>query len=142
MPVLLVLHNPDSGIAYWADVRQALRNPGAEKAFVEVPEDNRLNGTDAIALFETAGVQDQPFIEDLDGVLARLLAAQSTNASFPLSHFDLFAHGLTNICRSIYYGMDLVSNRRTQRQSTASLVCKASAELASKSCACEPNRER
>lgn len=110
LPVLLVLHNPDSGIAYWADVRQALRSPGAEKAFVEVPEDNRLDRTEAIALFETAGVQEQPFIDDLEGVLVRLLAAQSNSASFPLSHFDLFAHGLTNICRSIYYGMDLVSN--------------------------------
>lgn len=110
LPVLLVLHNPNSGSAYWVDVRQALRNPDAEKAFVEVPEGNLLNGTDAIALFETAGVQDQPFIEHLDGVLARLLATQSNNASFPLSHFDLFAHGLTNICRSIYYGMDVVCN--------------------------------
>jgi hypothetical protein len=110
LPVLLVLHNPESGIAYWADVRQALRNPGAKRAFVEVPEDNRLDRTEVTALFETAGVQDQPFIEDLDGVLANLLAAQSNNASFPLSHFDLLAHGLTNICRSIYYGMDLVCN--------------------------------
>ena len=110
LPVLLVLHNPDSGIAYWADVRQTLRNSGANRVFVEVPEDNRLDRTEATALFETAGVQDQPFIADLDCVLARLLAAQSNNASFPLTHFDLFALGLTNIARSIYYGMDLVIN--------------------------------
>lgn len=110
LPVLLVLHNPDSGIAYWADARQALRNPGAKQAFVEVPEDNRLDRTEATALFETAGVQDQPFIEGIDGVLAKLLATQSRNASFPLSHFDLLAHGLTNICRSLYYGMDLICN--------------------------------
>ncbi len=108
LPVLLVLHNPESGIAYWADVRQALRNPGANRVFVEVPENNRLDRTEATALFETAGVLDQPFIEDLDDVLAQLLAAQSNNASFPLSHFDLFALGLTNIARSIYYGMDLI----------------------------------
>lgn len=110
LPVLLVLHDPDSGIAYWADVRQALRSPRAEKAFVEVPEENRLDSTEAIALFETAGVQEQPFIEEIDRVLDALLSTRSKNASFPLSHFDLFAHGLTNICRSIYYGMDVVSN--------------------------------
>lgn len=110
LPVLLMLHNPDTGFVYWADVRQALRSPCAEKAFVEVPEENRLNITEATALFETAGVQDQPFIEDLDGVLDALLAARSNNARFPVSHFDLFTHGLTNICRSIYFGMDLVSN--------------------------------
>ncbi len=110
LPVLLVLHNTDTGIGYWADVRQALRSKGAEKAFIEVPEENRLDRTEPIALFATAGVQDQPFIADLDDVLVALLAARSNNGSFPLSHFDLFVHGLTNICRSIYYGMDLVCN--------------------------------
>lgn len=110
LPVLLILNDPDSGIAYWADVRQALRSPRAEKAFVEVPEENQLDSTEAIALFETAGVQEQPFIEEIDRVLDALLSTRSKNASFPLSHFDLFAHGLTNICRSIYYGIDLVSN--------------------------------
>jgi len=29
------------------------------------------------------------------------------NKSFPISYFDLFANGLTNICRSLYFGMDL-----------------------------------
>lgn len=111
LPVLLVLHNPDSNISYWADVRQILRNPGgAKEAFIEVPAYNVLDKTEAFALFETAGAQDKPFIEDLDGVLATLIATRSASACFPLSHFDLFTHGLTNICRSIYYGMDLVSN--------------------------------
>lgn len=110
LPVLLALHNTESGIVYWADVRQALRSPRNEKAFVEVPEENRLDMTEAIALFETTGVQDQLFIEDLDDVLDALLAVRSNNASFPISYFDLFTHGLTNICRSIYYGMDLVIN--------------------------------
>jgi hypothetical protein len=78
--------------------------------FIEVPSDNELGKTDGIALFETAGVQDQTFIEDLNGVLAKLLATRSENGNFPLSYFDLFAQGLTNICRSLYYGMDLVCN--------------------------------
>jgi hypothetical protein len=110
LPVLLVLHDPDSGASYWTDVRQALRTRKAESQFIEVLSDNELGETDAIALFESAGIQDQPFIEDLNGVLAKLLATRSENSSFPLSHFDLFAHGLTNICRSMYYGMDLVCN--------------------------------
>ncbi|WP_291982539.1 DUF4365 domain-containing protein [Candidatus Accumulibacter sp. ACC005] len=111
LPVLLVLHDPNSNISYWADVRQVLRSPGsAEKAFIEVSAHNILENTEAVALFETAGAQDQPFIEDLDGVLAKLLTTRSKEASFPLSHFDLFTHGLTNICRSICYGMDIVCN--------------------------------
>jgi hypothetical protein len=110
LPVLLVLHDPGKDASYWADVRQALRTPGDGKAFVEVPAGNSLEATEPVALFETAGVQDQRFITDLNDVLRMLLSSRSRNASFPLSHFDLFVHGLTNICRSIYYGMDLVCN--------------------------------
>ncbi len=51
LPVLLVLHDPNSNISYWADVRQALRSPGrAEKAFIEVPELNVLEDTEAFDL--------------------------------------------------------------------------------------------
>ena len=38
------------------------------------------------------------------------METRSNEGAFPLSYFDLFVHGLTNICRSIYYGMDLVMN--------------------------------
>lgn len=110
LPVILVLHDPASGASYWTDVRQTLRVPHSKDVFIEVPSANELLKTDAVSLFENAGVQSQPFIEDLNDVLAALLAARSKNASFPLSHFDLFTHGLTNICRSLYYGMDLVCN--------------------------------
>jgi hypothetical protein len=111
LPVLLILHDPSGGVSYWADARQALRSPAkAAKAYIEVPARNVLEGTDPVELFETAGAQVQPFIEDLHGVLDKLLTTRSREASFPLSHFDLFTHGLTNICRSIYYGIDTVCN--------------------------------
>ncbi|CCG85972.1 hypothetical protein EPIR_0607 [Erwinia piriflorinigrans CFBP 5888] len=109
LPVLLVLHHPCSNVSYWADIRQALRSPSrTEEAFVEVSAQNMLGNTDAAELFTTAGVQSQPFIENIDNVLEKLLVTRSKEKTFPLSHFDLFTHGLTNICRSIYYGMDLV----------------------------------
>jgi hypothetical protein len=37
-----------------------------------------------------------------------MAASRSPGASLPLSFLDLFANGLTNIARSVYYGMDLV----------------------------------
>ncbi|MBE7941052.1 DUF4365 domain-containing protein [Ramlibacter aquaticus] len=109
LPVLLVLHNPDSEQSYWTDARQALRAPRAEPSFIEIPEENVLEQTDVFGLFESAGVHDQAFIPDVADVMRELLLRQSQNGSFPVSYFDLFAHGLTNICRSIYYGMDVVS---------------------------------
>jgi hypothetical protein len=111
VPVLLVLHDPATGLSYWSDVCQALRAPSREeKAYLEVPSYNVLERTLATQLFETAGAQEQPFIEDMEVVLQKLLNTRSRDAGFPLSHFDLFAHGLTNICRNLYYGMDLVTN--------------------------------
>ena len=69
-----------------------------------------LKLTSPIVLFENAGVLDQPFIPSVDELLKRLVTTRSNEDTFPLSYFDLFVHGLTNICRSIYYGMDLIIN--------------------------------
>lgn len=108
LPVLLVLHDPVAGRTYWADARQALRSPKGEQAYIEVPSVNVLEETEPSKLFENAGVQSQEFIPDLGDVLRQLLITKSRNGSFPLSYFDLFAQGLTNMCRSIYYGMDAI----------------------------------
>lgn len=111
LPVLLVLHNPDDGETYWIDARQALRvSTRDERPFIEVPKANLLEKTSPAALLENAGVLDQPFIPSNEDVLTRLIMTRSTDGTFPLSYFDLFVHGLTNGCRSIYYGMDLISN--------------------------------
>ncbi|MGF6116366.1 hypothetical protein ABIE30_000966 [Janthinobacterium lividum] len=109
LPVLLVLHDPRSNVSYWADVRQALRTPGrGEKTFIEVFAYNVLEQTTPMRIFETTGAQDEPFIENIYGVLAKLLRRQSIEAHFPLSHFQLFTYGLTNTCRCIYYGEDVI----------------------------------
>lgn len=111
LPVFLVLHNTESGKSYWTDARQALRTSFPDRtaeSFIEVPEANELNSTPLARLFENSGVHDQPFIDDIHGVLNALINVRSDEYSFPLSYFDLFVQGLTNICRSVYYGMDLV----------------------------------
>lgn len=111
LPVILVLHDPLSNQSYWADVRQVLRTPTrTEKTFIEVPRCNLLQTSAPTRLFATAGVQIEPFIDDLEKVLRKIMDTRSSDAGFPLSYFDLFTHGLTNICRSIYYGMDMVCN--------------------------------
>lgn len=111
LPVLLVLHNTDTGQSYWTDARQTLRTPSkGELAYIEIPKVNVLENTDPLALFENTGVQKQSFISDITDVLSQLLANVSREGTFPLSYFDLFVHGLTNICRCIYFGMDVVCN--------------------------------
>ena len=111
LPVVLVLHDTDVGASYWIDVRQFLRVPRREeRAFIEVPEKNLLEKTDPTLLFENAGVFNEPFIPALEDVLDKLVTTTSAEGTFRLSYFDLFVHGLTKICRSIYYGMDVVCN--------------------------------
>src|SRR5271167_1479117 len=45
LPVVLVLHNPETGKSYWVDARQALRVPAREeRPFIEVPKANLLEG--------------------------------------------------------------------------------------------------
>jgi hypothetical protein len=111
VPVILVLNDPETGHCYWVDVRQALRVPlRDDQSFIVVPKANVLADTAPLELFETAGVQEGIFLDNLDNVLAQLIQTRCVNACFVLSYFDLFVQGLTNIARSIYYGMDLIES--------------------------------
>jgi hypothetical protein len=107
IPVLVILHSPADGATYWVDARQALRSPGSSSsAYVPVPKGNRLQGATREQLFATVGASSLPFLP-LEGVLQKMVETTSVSASFPLSYFDLFANGLTNIARSVYHGVDL-----------------------------------
>ncbi len=106
LPVLVILHDPSRGISYWQDVRRILRTPGNNEAGILVPKENVLQHVAPADLFRDFAVSGEPFLE-LDDVLTRLLQTKSRNASFPVSFFDLYCNGLTNICRSLYFGMDV-----------------------------------
>jgi hypothetical protein len=95
--------------SHWVDVRKILRTPGSEKtAYIEVPKENVLQSVTLDQLFMNAGVQQEIFIPTLESALEALVQFRSNNGSLPISYFDLFTQGLTNICRSIYFSMDLV----------------------------------
>jgi hypothetical protein len=109
LPVLLVLHDPGSKRSYWVDARQALRTPSGDGAdYIEVPKANVLQTAVIEELFINAGVQVEVFVPDIDLVLEALVTHHSNSGSLPVSYFDLFTQGLTNICRSLYFSMDLV----------------------------------
>jgi Domain of unknown function (DUF4365) len=98
LPVVLILHDPDSSKTYWTDARQAPRIPAGEKdRSIEIPRANLLEATSPVTLFENAGVLDRPFIPSIEEALIQLVTTVSSSGSFPLSYFDLFTHGLTSI---------------------------------------------
>ena len=108
LPVLLMLHDPTGQQSYWVDVRKILRTPGTENsAYLVVPKENVLQLSTPDQLFMHAGAQPDEFIETLDAVIDALVQ-HSHEGSMPVSYFDLFTQGLTNICRSLYFSMDLV----------------------------------
>lgn len=106
LPVILILHDPKGGLSYWADVRQQLRGEEPKKA-LSISKTQVLQRANPYELFQSTGLDSAVFIDSLSEVLVQMLRRRSKNASFPISHFDLFAHGLTNIARSIYFGMDV-----------------------------------
>ncbi|WP_447773462.1 DUF4365 domain-containing protein [Aeromonas veronii] len=107
LPVLIIIHNPDTNLSYWQDARQALRvaKPSDAKG-ISIPKSNVLQATSAQTLFEGFAVIDQGFMS-VEEVLDYLIKSQSDNASFPVTYLNLFCSGLTNICRSLYFGMDV-----------------------------------
>jgi hypothetical protein len=111
VPVILVLHKPNADETFWLDIRQAYRSGAHDKNVgVSVPKTQEFKITSRTMLFDNAGLIGEEFTESLDDVLAFLVSARSSEASFPLSFFQLFVNGLTNIVRSLHFGMDLVMN--------------------------------
>jgi len=106
LPVLIILHDPDTNHSYWQDIRQALRTSSENENGILVPKTNILQNTDANTLFEGFAVLDQSLMP-IEEVLNHLLNTKCRNGSFPVSFFNLFCSGLTNICRSLYFGMDI-----------------------------------
>jgi hypothetical protein len=103
LPVILVLHNPETDTSYWADVRQQLRGEQAGAA-VRVPKGSVLQAATAPMLFETDGIDGSAFIEDLDEVCATMIARRSANG-FRLA-FRSFRPRSDQYRALVYYGMD------------------------------------
>ncbi|HWQ93506.1 MAG TPA: DUF4365 domain-containing protein [Clostridia bacterium] len=107
IPVLVLIYDGSTGITYWVDARQALRSPeGSQSAFIAVPKGNQLHSTSPATLFEAYGVSQEPVLESVE-LIKLMISKLHQNPQFPLNYLELFAHGMTNICSSIYFSMDV-----------------------------------
>jgi hypothetical protein len=111
IPVIVVLHKPETGESFWADARYAYRSGTQDvKAGLSVPKAQEFGLTTRAKMFENSGVTGGEYAESLEEVLRLLVTSRSNEASFPLTFFQLFVNGLTNIVRSLHFDMDLVTN--------------------------------
>lgn len=107
LPVLIIIHNPDTNLSYWVDARQAIRTASdSDPKGIKIPKINILQTTSSETIFEGFAASDQHLMSP-EELLDFLMKTESSNGSFPVSYFDLFCSGLTNICRSLYFGMDV-----------------------------------
>lgn len=85
LPVIIILHDPETNQSYWQDIRQALRVSPKNKKGILVPKKNVLQNTDANTLFEGFAVLDQSFMS-IEEILSYLITKKSGNGAFPVSY--------------------------------------------------------
>ncbi|GBQ42112.1 hypothetical protein CFR79_14575 [Komagataeibacter saccharivorans] len=107
VPVLLILHHPDRKETFWVDARQEFRTGKAPGNKIVIPKSNNFMAATVQDLFMNAGFTQAEYVRDISAVLECMLTRTTENAAFDISFFDLFCLGMTNICRSLYFGMDL-----------------------------------
>lgn len=107
VPVILILHHPGRKETFWVDARQEFRTGKVEGNKIRVPKCNNFMSSSVNDIFKNAGLTQAEYIKDVFALLEQMLATRTSNAGFDVSFFDLFCLGMTNICRSLYFGMDL-----------------------------------
>jgi hypothetical protein len=120
IPVLIAVHDPGTGTTYWAEARRALRSPEtAALPYIIIPKEQQLQSASVPQLFASYGPSQEPILA-ADELVHRMIAASNPSPGFPITFFELFAHGLTNICRSVYFGMDMACSVVEQKLLLAS----------------------
>lgn len=104
LPFVVVFQHPAGAAASWVDGRARLGLASRQGA--ETLRPRRLDPASVTAFLQTCGSSGDAWLETLPEVLGRLLERRG-GPDFPLSHFDLFVHGLSDIGRSLYFGTDL-----------------------------------
>lgn len=107
VPVILILHHPERKETYWVDARQEFRTGKVASNKIVVPKRNNFMTSTVGDIFKNAGLTQAEYIKEIPALLGQMMATRTRNAGFDMSFFELFCLGMTNICRSLFFGMDL-----------------------------------
>ncbi len=105
LPVILLLYEPATAKLYWCDARQWLRS--AKGSPIRIPLKNTLNGSTKRELFQTVGPLGATLLP-LDRLVLHFANSGSSLPGFRISFLDMFVIGLTDMCRKLFFSMDLV----------------------------------
>ncbi|NRT13594.1 DUF4365 domain-containing protein [Flavobacterium sp. 14A] len=106
LPVILFVYYPSDGEIYFTDVRYQLNIPNKKHTYIVIDKKSTLNSVSAKDIFETTGTLDIPYYS-IDQVFSIMINTVCQNPTFHISYLDLFTQGLTNLCRHVYFSMDL-----------------------------------
>jgi hypothetical protein len=106
LPVILFVHYPKEDRIYFIDVKYQLNIPKREGNYISIPKTAVLNSENAKQIFETTGNFEMPYLV-VDELFRLMASTCCKNPTFKMSYLDLFTQGLTNICRHVYFNMDL-----------------------------------
>lgn len=104
LPVVLVLHNPQTAETVWVDARHALR-VGDEKT-IRVPRLNAFDESGVLRALMSDGPLPSGAFDPSEVLVA--MAAPDRSAQ-GLCFLDLFAQGMTDIANALYFSMDVVN---------------------------------
>jgi len=106
LPVILFVYYPNDGKIYFTDVRYQLNIPKQNHTYIVLDKNSVLNNLSAKNIFETVGDLTVPYYPT-NQVFSIMTNTVCQNPTFNISYLDLFTQGLTNLCRHVYFSMDL-----------------------------------
>lgn len=109
LPVFVILYHPDLDTCYFTDIRQNIRECSNTNNTVSIPKTNVFNASSK-SIFEDIYLDLNIEQLSIPNLLSKMVMVSSNNASFPVSFLSLFSAGLTNICYSLFFSMDVVLN--------------------------------
>jgi hypothetical protein len=108
LPVVILLHDPKTQRIYFSDVRYYLSIPEKEQQYkyIPVPKSPHLDDASKQDLFQLPGIADGEFL-DMPDLLNKIVNSECSDRSFPVTYFELFVNGLTNLCRHSFFSMQV-----------------------------------
>ena len=106
IPVILLIHSPSKKETYYTDVRYQLNIPRKENEYISIPKNMTLESSTKDMLFASSGDIGSDFFEP-SKLFEIMIKTKCHNPTFRVCFFDLFVQGLTNLCRQLFFSMQL-----------------------------------